>query len=37
MFQAKNTADFAAKHTVLVNGWVFGSTETRLFCLAALT
>ena len=37
MFQAKNKAEFAANHTVLVNGWVFGSTETRLFCLAALT
>ena len=37
LLQAKNQADFAANRTVQVNGWIFGSTETRLFCLAALT
>lgn len=36
MLQAKNRADFAANSTVLVKGWVFGTTEARLFCLSAL-
>lgn len=35
--KAATTSDFAGNRTTRLGGWVLGSTEMDLFCLAALT